>query len=185
MKNARLVNWTPELTERCRIWWEDEGRSATEIAGLIGGGATKNTVIGKAHRQRWQPHKVGNTGWFNGKRVRRAGTPVRPRQERPAKPPKSVTRASKPKPAPPPARAHAPRPVPLTAALPGRVLLLDLQPGQCRWPVNEPPKGGQYLFCGLPKANGPYCEQHHRVAFTGTKRQASVSGWTPRPVEFR
>jgi len=51
--------------------------------------------------------------------------------------------------------------------------------------MNEPPRGGLYLFCGFPKADGPYCEQHHKIAFTGTKRQASVSGWTPRPVEFR
>ena len=185
--NRQLVAWTPELVERCRIWWEEDGLSAREIAALIGHGATKNTVIGKAHRCGWRPHKTSNTGWFNGKRVRRAGSQVRPRREKPAKPPKSVTRASKPKPAPPPARAHTPRPVALPAARPGRVTLLDLEPGQCKWPMNAPPRGGEYLFCAQTPTFGdsPYCEYHNRVGYQkGTApRRPGLGAWVPRPVE--
>jgi hypothetical protein len=128
-------------------------------------------------------------GWFNGKRIRKAGTHPRgvdrPRAERPARPPKSVTRALKPKPAPPPAQTHAPRPAPLPAASPGRVTLLDLRPGQCKWPVNAPPRGGEYHFCGLPQAAGPYCSEHHKLGYqkgTGPRRPG-LGAWVPRPVE--
>lgn len=187
--NKRLVDWTPELIERVRVWWEEDRLSATEIASMIGGGATKNTVIGKAHRCGWQHHRA-KSGWFNGKRVRKAGTHPRnvdrPRAERPARPPRSVTRAAKPKPAPPVPPAPVARPAPLPVVVTGPVRFLDLVPGQCKWPVNDPPRFGEFLFCGEPQfAERVYCEKHCRIAYTGTKRQKAVSGWTPRPQEFR
>jgi hypothetical protein len=38
-----------------------------------------------------------------------------------------------------------------------------LQSDQCRWPINEPPRGGEYLFCG---AKGhPYCPYHTQMAY--------------------
>lgn len=43
-----------------------------------------------------------------------------------------------------------------------QVPLLDLERGECKWPVNSPPQSerGQYLFCGLPgqPATAPWAE---------------------------
>jgi GcrA cell cycle regulator len=43
--------------------------------------------------------------------------------------------------------------------------LLDLEPGDCRWPIGEP-KHDDFHFCGKPHAPGrPYCAHHWRLAF--------------------
>lgn len=48
---------------------------------------------------------------------------------------------------------------PLKGVVP--VALVDLEPGDCRWPVH----GG---FCGCPNnGTGPYCDTHKAVARTG------------------
>lgn len=40
------------------------------------------------------------------------------------------------------------------------VPLLDLAPGDCRYPFGN----GPYFFCGHPATRGPYCDRHHRAA---------------------
>lgn len=41
--------------------------------------------------------------------------------------------------------------------------LKDINSRECRWPVNDPPKGGEFLFCGLPVAPlSRYCDHHKR-----------------------
>lgn len=51
--------------------------------------------------------------------------------------------------------------------LPGRapVALVDLDRGQCRWPLGDPREPG-FGFCGLPVAGDrtSYCTAHHRVS---------------------
>jgi hypothetical protein len=43
-----------------------------------------------------------------------------------------------------------------------RVALLELKARDCRYVVNDPPPGGQHLFCALPAEPGSsYCP-HHR-----------------------
>ena len=43
--------------------------------------------------------------------------------------------------------------------------LLDLAPGDCRWPIGEP-KHEDFHFCGKAQAPGrPYCEHHWSLAF--------------------
>lgn len=43
--------------------------------------------------------------------------------------------------------------------------LRDVGVLECVWPVNEPPRGGTYLFCGRLRANGSrYCEHHRNRA---------------------
>ena len=48
-------------------------------------------------------------------------------------------------------------------ALPGTspVSLVDLEPGQCKWPIGDKP----ILFCGAA-ADGVYCESHTAMAWT-------------------
>lgn len=57
-------------------------------------------------------------------------------------------------------------PVPDDAAPAEGILLADLQPMDCRWPLND---GGPYRFCGCRKLSlkGPYCEAHEKRAGGG------------------
>ena len=48
MKNS-WCNWTEERVEALKGYWT-EGLSASQIARLMGGGVTRNAVIGKVHR---------------------------------------------------------------------------------------------------------------------------------------
>jgi hypothetical protein len=135
---AKLI-WTPELDAEVRDLWE-LGWPSVAIAEEIG--ATKNSIIGRAFRQKWV--------WAS----------------------RRVTHA--PKLAAPPPSGQPPT-------------LLDLKPHQCKWPVNEPPKGGTYLFCGEGTINGnSYCEAHAAIGFSGkgTAPPTVKAGWHPRPVEF-
>jgi hypothetical protein len=66
-----------------------------------------------------------------------------------------------------PVRRHVyHRAVASTPLLPsvGPVALLDLEPHQCRWPVNDAP----YLFCAGTKIDGSsYCGRHFGVSRRG------------------
>src|SRR5882672_891461 len=45
--------------------------------------------------------------------------------------------------------------------------LLELKHDDCRWPINKPPRGGEYLFCGEKALSGcVYCGEHERRATT-------------------
>lgn len=43
------------------------------------------------------------------------------------------------------------------------VEILDLKPSHCRWPIDRDVPGN--WSCGAPKAHGPYCGYHGRVAY--------------------
>ena len=53
-----------------------------------------------------------------------------------------------------------------------RVTLLELRPGQCRWPEGD---RAPYSFCGAPQVSGSYCGEHHKL---------SVSSASLRPLNF-
>jgi hypothetical protein len=65
----------------------------------------------------------------------------------------------------------APRPAAATTASApagpkrGPLLLWELQPGQCRFPVNDPPRGGKFLFCAesVSQAGANYCASHAQL----------------------
>ena len=67
---------------------------------------------------------------------------------------------------------QAPLPRPVTAEVPRprsyAIPLLELEPGDCRWPVND----GRpvYLFCAYRAIDGSsYCQRHARMAAPGGK----------------
>lgn len=42
-----------------------------------------------------------------------------------------------------------------------RVPMADLEPGSCRWPVNDAEDSKEHLFCGQPSKSGSsYCDHH-------------------------
>ena len=158
------MSWTDERVEQLRQHWL-EGKSASQIANLLGHGLTRNAVIGKVHR-------LGLAG--RAKSPSSAGRiPARPHRTR---------RAGKPRPQP--AVAHrmvrgatalaiAPQalaePEPETfegVVLPMslRVTIIELREAMCRWPLGDP-ASPEFRYCGSPVATGPYCAHHGRLAY--------------------
>jgi GcrA cell cycle regulator len=51
--------------------------------------------------------------------------------------------------------------------------LLELGPGSCRWPINEP-GAADFCFCANPQVEGlPYCVGHARIAYKSTARASA------------
>ena len=65
-----------------------------------------------------------------------------------------------------PAPAVAPVVEPQALDLPRVLSLIDLDAGQCKWPVGDPLEG----WCGCPAPEGKsYCEGHHARAFVAPR----------------
>jgi len=53
LESRRGSFWDAEREETARRLYIDEGKSASEVARILGHGATRNTIIGKSHRMGW------------------------------------------------------------------------------------------------------------------------------------
>ena len=186
--------WTDERIALLKQYWE-AGRSASQIAELLGEGLSRNAVIGKAHRlglaSRPSPLKTGET----------KAEPKAPRAEPKAAAPKPV--APRPQPAPPAPASAAPeaaaRPAPSAPPQPvaiepasasvrsaprpkgGRVTLLDLNDRICKWPIGHPDEP-DFHFCGKPVNPGfPYCSEHCLVAYQAQMPRRDRPAGPPRP----
>ncbi len=156
------VFWTDDRLELARRLYIDEGKSATEVAAILGHGATRNSIIGKAHRMGWMTH---------------ARQPA-------SKPAKVVTRIKittpKNKPAlvfgdlPQPANdaikpAAAPPPVRVTAASvesPNARPWVERAYGECTWLLGE---GASALSCCNPVLARGWCAGHYAVGVDSSK----------------
>jgi GcrA cell cycle regulator len=185
--------WTDERIALLKQYWE-EGRSASQIADLLGEGLSRNAVIGKAHRlglaSRPSPLKTGES----------KAEPKAPRSEpRAAAPKPAAPRPAPAAPAPAPVQAEAPvRPAPPPVAQPvavepapaaratarpkgGRVTLLDLNDRICKWPIGHPDEP-DFHFCGKPVSPGfPYCGEHCLVAYQAQMPRRDRPAGPPRP----
>ena len=159
--------WTEERVERLKKLWSD-GLSASQIAAELGGGVTRNAVIGKVHR-------LGLSG--RGKPTG-TGTP-RPRKAAPRTPSAPTTfdqlrrRTAT---ALAPARAPladaeaevAYRPLPVEEVvipMSERVTIMELRDSMCRWPLGDP-STPEFRFCGARAGTaGPYCGYHAQLAY--------------------
>ena len=58
--------------------------------------------------------------------------------------------------------------------------LVALKPGQCHYPLNDPERGGEFLFCAEPiaKSGANYCSRHTEIA---VRVSASASAFSPSP----
>ena len=56
--------------------------------------------------------------------------------------------------------------------------LAALKPGQCHYPLNDPERGSEFLFCADPiaKSGANYCSRHTEIAV-----RASASAFSPSP----
>lgn len=155
--------WTDERVEQLKEM-HAAGESASKIADALGGGLTRNAVIGRIHRMGlYRPthhHPKGE------KRIPRK--PREPLKKRinlhcldmscaPNLPQEIVSR-------------------PLT--------LFDLKSHHCRWPVSG--DGVATLFCGADKhAEFPYCARHCRMAYRKARPMSQAESEIHRRVAIR
>jgi GcrA cell cycle regulator len=148
------LGWTEDRVGALKKLWL-EGQSASQIAKALGGGVTRNAVIGKVHR-------LGLSG-----------------RAAPSQPARTTFRAARPRPTPAPAQPSAPRrieaaqsrPVPPTPPrpeplpdLPGTATVMTLGAHMCKWPIGDP-SSTEFSFCGRRASEGVYCVEHARVAY--------------------
>ena len=152
--------WTEDRVGALKKLWL-EGQSASQIAKALGGGVTRNAVIGKVHR-------LGLSGRAAPSQpARTTFRPARPRAAAPAAPVQAPSA---------PRRIEAVAPRPIVAAAPqasvpapapelaGTATVLTLGAHMCKWPIGDP-SSDSFTFCGRRQDEGPYCMEHARVAY--------------------
>ncbi len=151
------MGWTEDRVEVLKKLWLD-GFSASQIAKQLGGGLTRNAVIGKVHR-------LGLSG---------RAAPSQP--QRPVFKPSRPVRAATPIPAPVVRRVEPVAPAPQPPATvfaceeTGSATVLTLGSHMCKWPIGDP-SSDSFGFCGRASSEGPYCVQHARVAYQAQPRK--------------
>ena len=159
------ATWTDERVELLKKLWGD-GLSASQIAAELGGGMTRNAVLGKSHRLGLV--RNGAAG---------VSTP-RPRTvSRPLGSPLTAEPAMRPGPTPAinttsqqPSKGTRAASLPVEeASLPTqRLTIMELREGMCRWPLGDPTKP-EFRFCGSQGVVGlPYCTHHAQIAYQPT-----------------
>jgi hypothetical protein len=152
-----VSKWTPDLVDRIRHLWVNEGRSGREIAVIIRYVLTPKAIQAGAWR-RWGARGSASSLTHHACGVRRADAPKLPPIDAPSVPP----------PAP-----HAPRVPPSEhhIAGPRAVTILEMGAGQCKWWVGPNLSTDHQLFCGKPRVPGkPYCEHHQAISRPGGLR---------------
>ncbi len=180
VSGAQAAGWTDERVELLKKLWM-EGLSASQIAGELGDGVTRNAVIGKVHRLKLSA-RAKPTNTTPRPRPTATARPSAPR--RVASPSSSMSHAStKPRPVSMPrpqvmgATALAMQPdmeaelyvAPAAQELfipeDKRLNLLQLNEHTCKWPIGDP-LTKDFYFCGQHSLEtGPYCDFHSRRAY--------------------
>ncbi len=161
LKPMHEAGWTEERVELLKKLWAD-GRSSSEIANELGGGLTRNAVIGKVHRLKLPTkHRVLPAGAKPNVRNPALAKPVTGKGGRKGAPghKKVFHRPGVPK-CP---QVAAPR----LNDEPGVDVthLLGLNAHPCRWPVGDA-TGEHQQFCGREPVEGsPYCAGHAARAY--------------------
>lgn len=159
--------WTPERINKLRQMWAD-GFSTPYIAGMLGGGITHNSVIGKAQRLGLGVHASCY------KRDADAARPAHKRRAQRRKPslatiPASVAGSAAPEPS-----VAVIEPLPRELQADTRVMIdgLRFPIVQCRWIDGEPAAGA--LYCGAKtKIGTSYCPEHEARCWSSYKRRAA------------
>jgi len=145
--------WTPDKEKLIVKYWA-EGRTAQSIGDKLG--ATRNAVIGKAHRLKLSPR--GEPARAPVKQKIQKVKPVRPAAELKLKGP-CKTR-SRPKAIP--LRPVVNETVPIGDAC---TATMALKADSCRWPLGDP-YTDRFMYCDKKKTEKyPYCEEHRRMAY--------------------
>ncbi len=166
------MGWTEERVELLKKLWL-EGLSASQIAGVLGEGVTRNAVIGKVHRLKLSGRAKPAT---STPRVRSAPRPAARRVSSPASTSMNVgggggggaiqgATALKMEEEFAVEMEMAPQAAELFIPVEQRLTLLQLSEQTCKWPIGDP-LTPDFYFCGQHSNEGkPYCEFHSRRAY--------------------
>lgn len=171
------MGWTEQQIETLKRMWGN-GYSANDIAKNLGGGVTRNAVIGKAHRLKLSagaaaarssvepPSKAKGVVMTKITKVsakRRTMLRSLPSVQAPeATPRTSVIREPMLRPIETARRSEG---IPVTKA----------GERHCRWPIGDP-RSPDFRFCGCDTHEGlPYCAHHARVAYQTVSRRSRAN----------
>lgn len=176
------LGWSDDRVETLKRLWK-EGYSASQIAAELGGGISRNGVIGKVHRLKLnatpRPRKSGNAGSDASVLAKARKKAVRDKIRIEAKGHgpngglgRRIGRARE-------AGATSLHEV-FTKGMQGadrqvertreivddgpRIHLLKLNDHTCKWPEGDP-KDADFGFCGAQVDGSVYCAKHHARAY--------------------
>ena len=147
------AGWTEDRVGALKKLWL-EGQSASQIAKQLGGGVTRNAVIGRLHRDGLMKSGVPAARLEARERPR----PPKPVRQTPSLP--ALVTPSKPRPVK--VKLAQPKPVSVAGE---KITIVNLEPAMCKWPVGDP-QHTDFHFCGNARHDdAPYCEFHCEVAY--------------------
>lgn len=163
------ATWTAELEDELRRL-QKQDLSASQIAGAMRAGLSRNSIIGKLHRMGLRPnsqvHRVGSErkprgprkARVNKQRILRARDAQHAERSQKAAELRAMFAAEEVIDLPPEDLSKA-------------VTLLQLTAHTCRWPIGDPAKLDTFRFCGAePHSKKPYCLRHCRMAYVRPTR---------------
>ena len=161
--------WNDFAIETMRALWQ-EGKSSAQVARDLGGGLTRNAVLGKLHRLGIQGRPVQPR--FTP--VHRAPPAPKPRLQLPSphRQPSAlmasrVEAAEK--------RAAKLKCEAMTEAPNGGVTIMELTDRTCRWAFGDP-REASFRFCGMAKSpdSGPWCPDHRAMAYEPRRERSAA-----------
>ena len=177
------MSWSEQQIQMLKDMW-GHGFSASDIAGRLGGGLTRNAVIGKAHRLKLSAGIASARG--EGSTARTAApsstmADIKSSRKRVMLRPLPVLPAPSSVPTAKPIQREAFR-APIDGAKRSEgIAVTKAGDRHCRWPVGDP-RSPDFRFCGCNVHEGlPYCTDHARVAYqnVGKKFRAQEASEMP------
>lgn len=179
------MSWTEQQIQMLKEMW-GHGFSASDIAGRLGGGLTRNAVIGKAHRLKLSAG-IASSRREGGAALRSPASAsgiseIKSSRKRVMLRPLPVlpTPSSVPSVAKPIQRESFRSPIDGAKRSEG-IAVTKAGDRHCRWPVGDP-RSPDFRFCGCNVHEGlPYCIDHARVAYqnVGKKFRAQEASEMP------
>jgi GcrA cell cycle regulator len=162
------VTWTEERLELLKKLW-GEGLSASQIAAELGGGMTRNAVLGKSHRLGLVRNGAAGVSTPRPRTVSRPlGSPLTAEPPMQLGPTPAINTTSQ----QPSEETRAAALLVEEASPPTQGLtIMELREGMCRWPMGDPTKP-EFRYCGSHGVVGlPYCTHHAQIAYQPTSER--------------
>ncbi|NTU76964.1 MAG: gcrA cell cycle regulator family protein [Alphaproteobacteria bacterium] len=177
------MSWTEQQIQALKKMWGN-GFSASDIAKSLGGGLTRNAVIGKAHRLKLSAcpamakpsadvvSRIGNGVVSSMNKAVKKRVLLRPLP--PVRMPDNAAKI--------PVR-EMPRPLDVAKRTEG-IAVTKAGERHCRWPIGDP-RSPEFRFCGCTAHEGlPYCVEHARLAYQTVGKKSRSNDGESSP-EFR
>lgn len=173
LRGEDMKTWTPEMDEELKSHYV-AGLSGSQIAAEMRRGLSRNAVLGRIHRTglNGNTQRERQPTTREGREQKRLEREGRKNERRRAQ--RLRFRIENPRPNPEEIKIRC------AAVEPRHVGLVDLEPGDCRYPYGDSP----FTFCGHPQMQGSYCAAHFFLTVGGgTPSERAASRVTPRHLE--